>query len=225
MIKERYALANRSQNISEQLNFVRVLTDCASDECIQFNFEILTNRTDERFYQMIKSAFRRRGPIGTTFLLNRVKYEQNPELRADAIQILGNLRFTDALQYIHETLNSEIYAVRYASIISMGWMGNLEDVKLLGNRYKFEDNEKLRGFIATAMRQIYFNYPRVADDILETLRIVCANEQSETAQSLIIISIQSITKRAFGLRESIRDGVIKGNIRTAWQSIKQFWTE
>ena len=46
--------------------------------------------------------------------------------------------------------------IRYKAIIACGWLGDAEAIKILKEHYAPEKDALLRGFIVSAMRQIFF---------------------------------------------------------------------
>lgn len=78
-IKEEYNLANRSKDLSIQMNFVRNLIECKSDECVNLHYSLLKNKEDNRFYFMIRSSFQKRGFDVGPFLKNKILTEADQD--------------------------------------------------------------------------------------------------------------------------------------------------
>ncbi|WP_029410859.1 hypothetical protein, partial [Treponema pedis] len=78
-------------------------------------------------------------------------------------------------------------------------------------RLQNDTDDELRGEAATAMRQIWFAKRTTAEDILPYLCHAVVKETAEETLSSIIIVIQDLLQRKFGLQERINEGIITGD--------------
>lgn len=92
--------------------------------------------------------------------------------------------------------------LRYRSIIVLGWVGNQKDIIILNDRLLNDPDGQLRGYAATAMRQIWFNHPKTKDGILHYLKEAIVKEEDERALEGIIITAQELLKKKLGLKET-----------------------
>lgn len=90
-------------------------------------------------------------------------------------------------------------------------MGNKDDLPLLNERLQNDTDDKLRGEAATAMRQIWFAKRATAEDILPYLYRAATKDTAEETLPGIIIVIQDLAQRKFGLQERINEGIITGD--------------
>lgn len=73
---------------------------------------------------------------------------------------------------------------------------------------------QLRGYAATAMRQIWFNHGKTKDEILHYLKEAINKEDDERALEGIIITAQELFKKKLSLKES-RYGDLSGDFKEA----------
>lgn len=90
-------------------------------------------------------------------------------------------------------------------------MGDKNDLLLLNERLQNDTNAELRGNAATAMREIWFAERALAEDILPYLYQALLNETAEETLLSIIIVIQDLLQRKFGLQERSNEGIITGD--------------
>ena len=191
-------------------------------EMLEFHYSLLKIKDDAVLYYEIRTAFEERPKeIIEPFLLDKLKTEQDMSLKGDIIQLLGGIGSFEILPYVKSNIKSEIRDIRYRCIIVLGWLGNKNDLPILNERLVNEPNDELRGYAATAMRQIWFKKRATSEDILPYLYSAIVNENSEETLSMIIIVIQDLLKRKFGLQERIDEGIITGDVFKAKEKVIQ----
>ena len=192
-----------------------VLTD--SDAFLNFHLDILKDREDQAVYNTVRSFFNKRNDKTKTedFLYERYKSGiEDIILKADVIHILGHLRSKYAKVVALENINVDKGDLRYRSIIVLGWVGTKAELSQLHEPLLNDKDSNLRGFAATAMRQIWFNYPKTKDEILSCIKDAIVSEKSEEALQGMILTVQELTKKKLGLKES-KYGDVSGDINTA----------
>lgn len=215
-------ILNNGTTLEKYLDFEKRLISNNSLEYLELHYKILSERQKENLYKYIKACFHLRSDKIKTinFLTNKYKNNiKDSTLKADVIQILGHLRAKEASTFAKENLNSPIFNLRYSSIITLGWIGNKEDLSILSGRLLKEPDDTLRGYVATAMRQIWFNRKAETEDILPYLYKALIKEESKETLSMIIIVIQDLLKRKFGLQENLNEGNVKGDVFKAKEKI------
>ena len=113
-----------------------------------------------------------------------------------------------------ENLNADKGDLRYRCIIVLGWVGTAADLVKLNERLVQDKDPNLRGYAATAMRQLWFNHPKTKDEILIYIKEAIVNEKSEEALQGMILTVQDLTKKKLGLKES-KYGDVSGDIVVA----------
>ncbi len=222
-LQHKYQIAAHSVDIGLKLAFLKELVECNSLECIQFHYNLLRHRDDRRFYQMIRAAFQKRGSDAGAFIAAKMATETDVQVKADIVQILGHLRYTRALYAIRSEISSEVVEIRYAVVVSLGWMGGSDEVDLLARHYSSEADTRVRGYTMTALRQIYLNHEEFKKIILKSISGRVDFEKDDDVRKLIIVSCQTISNNNFGLRESINTGKITGNVQKSWEKLLEFF--
>ena len=217
-VKNQYKELISSVDPFEKIfDFKNSLLSSNSDEFLNFHLDILKDRENEAVYNTVRSFFSKRDDKAKTeeFLYKRYKSGiEDITLKADVIQILGHLRSKYAKLVALENLNADKGDLRYRSIIVLGWVGTAADLGQLHERLLNDKDPNLRGFAATAMRQIWFNHPNTKDKILSCIKDAIVSEKSEEALQGMILTVQELTKKKLGLKES-KYGDVSGDINTA----------
>ena len=200
-------------------DFKEKLLSSDKTEFLDFHYLILQDKAlSDQLKGTIKSFFysevvnKRSKEVVSAFLYQ--KYTNGIEdisLRGDVIQLLGNLRSKHAKEVALENIAIAKADLRYRSIIVLGWVGTKTDLKVLHERLLTDPDPQLRGYAATAMRQIWFNHPKSKEEILKHLKKAIPEENDEKALQGMIITIQELLKKKLGLKES-KFGDITGDI-------------
>lgn len=210
-IKAEYLSALSTTGFAEHSRFLAHLRERDDSEILAFHFDALLNGENPHLRDRLRAAFVKRGPGVKDFLLRRIESAGDDATIAECIQILGHLRIDEVRPVALACLSHSNAEIRYRAIIVLGWVGHAEDINALGDRFDKESEARLRGFIATALRQIYLRLPDVRDAALLKLATGIQEETSPDALRLMIASAQTITQRKFGVKESINNGTVSGD--------------
>ncbi|SHG09653.1 HEAT repeat domain-containing protein [Pedobacter caeni] len=203
-------------------DFKEELLSSDSPEFLDFHYRILQDKAlSAQLRSTIKSFFfaeavnNRNKEVVSNFLYQ--KYSNGIEdisVRADVIQLLGNLKSKHAKEVALENINLPKADLRYRSIIVLGWIGSTAELKVLNERLLNDPDPQLRGYSATAMRQIWFNHPKSKENILKHIKEAIPGEKEEKALEGMIITVQDLLKKKLGLKES-EYGEITGDMEAA----------
>ncbi|TCC99664.1 HEAT repeat domain-containing protein [Pedobacter hiemivivus] len=218
-----YEALKQSENPYDIIfDFKEELLSSDSDEFLDFHYLILQDKDlSDQLRGTLKSFFysevvnNRNKEVVSSFLYQ--KYTSGIEdisLRADVIQLLGNLRSKHAKEVALENIALPKADLRYRSIIVLGWIGTKIDLKVLNERLLTDRDPQLRGYAATAMRQIWFNHPKSKEEILKHIKEAIPEEKEEKALQGMIITVQELLKKKLGLKES-KYGDITGDIEAS----------
>lgn len=105
----------------------------------------------------------------------------------------------------------------------LGGVGDKNEIDILLNILKSNDIAYIRGFSATAIRQIWFNHPEHKEYIIKNLSNQIDFEKDEFVLAMIIITLQDVMNYRFGLKEC-ENGEISGNLELAKENIKKYKT-
>ncbi|OMQ07912.1 HEAT repeat domain-containing protein [[Flexibacter] sp. ATCC 35103] len=199
--------------IEPTYEYTKKLLSSNDNEIIDFHYNLLKYKDIINLYNRIRASFSKRPKeFIEPFLLNKLETEKDLPLKADIIQLLGDIGSLYILPYAKLHIKSEIRDIRYRCIIVIGWVGSKEDLEVLNESLVNEPDDELRGYAATAMRQIWFKKKATSEDILPYLYSAVTKEESEETLSMIIIVIQDLLRIKFGLKEDINEGIIKGDV-------------
>ena len=73
----------------------------------------------------------------------------------------------------------------------------------------------LRGFIVSAMRQIFFRHKETKQQIVDFIYVKMPEETDNELLAIMIVVLQDLTKMKFGLKEDSNSGIISGNVTRA----------
>ncbi|SHG09597.1 HEAT repeat domain-containing protein [Pedobacter caeni] len=198
-------------------DFKDELLSSDEEEVLEFHFKILKDKNDEYLQRDLFAFFsdRRDKESAGEFLYK--KYKDGIDdigLRANVIQLSGHLRGKHTRDIALENMVSLEWNLRYSSIIVLGWVGSKTDLKVLNERLLTDPDPQLRGYAATAMRQIWFNHPKTKDDILRFIKDAIEEESAQEAIEGLVITAQDLLKKKLGLKES-KYGEVTGDMDVA----------
>ena len=183
---------------------------------LQFHYELLKNRSVDTVYFSVRMFFANthNKQLVTDFLKTCFSTETDKIAKGDIIQILGHMRQMDALILAEKNINDTSSEIRYKCIIVLGWMGTDKHFDILNEILKKDLDPINRGYAATAMRQIWYNYPKTKHTIIKLLKNALLIETEDVTLQCIIVTVQDILKKKLGLKESPH-GEISGDVVVA----------
>lgn len=199
-------------------DFKEMLLQSDIEEVLEFHLGIIESCKDPYLKAQLFSFFTDRSDTNkvSDFLYKKYKSGTGTiSTKADIIQLLGHLRSSTAKEVALENITTKKQEdLRYRSIIVLGWVGNGSDIKILAERLLNDPDEQLRGYAATAMRQIWYNHSKAKEMILKNLKEAIVKEDQKKALEGIIIVAQELLKEKLGLKES-GTGSVTGDVAAA----------
>ena len=216
-LREHYRRIWREDvSFREEKEFTEALLEHHDREHLAFHFGLLHNREHFYVYCSIRAAFEKHGPRAEPFLVERFQVEKDPYLRGDALQILGHLRSKSARALAKEATTADEETLRYRGVIVLGWVGTVKDMTtVLRDRLLNDPSAFVRGNAATAFRQVWYRIARAKDPAIEILGAALGSEEDEDAICSIIVTLQDIMKRRFGIREPRNEPGFVGDAEAA----------
>lgn len=214
-MRSQYAEIRQVTAFAPHKKFINELMLSEDEKAVSFHYELLRNRENHDLYLRLRAAFMDRGDAAEAFLLERVKDERDSEMRADLLTILGSIRSSAALPLAREAIVSEAANLRYGGCYVLGWMGKARDLDLLRDRLLSDPDPDVRATAATAYDQIHDHLPKSRDRILRDLKDALVAEEDETVAGWIIVTIQYILKKRFGMKENIEEAELTGDVVAA----------
>jgi HEAT repeats len=214
-LKAHYARIADSNGFALHLAFVKELLASNEPDILDFHYELLVKSGHNLdLYQRLCRAFEQRGKIGRDYLLGRIETETNSQIKGDVLHILGKMNAPELIPLAASFLQSPDTIMRYKAIIVLGWNGDINTLLLLDERLLNEPDPELRGYAATAMRQIWYRHPTTELAILGLYQTALQQEENEIVSRLIIASTQTLMKKKLGIKET-QNGEISGDIAKA----------
>ena len=223
-IQEKYIEMQQTEKwLSIYFTFEKLLLQSDSNEYLELHYSYLKEKNKVALYYYIRDAFgkRKNKDVVSSYLYAKFEHEQDPVIQGDIIQILGNMKSkyaeTLSLDYIH----SDNQDIRYRSVIVLGWVGKAQTLSILNERMLGDNIGKLRGYAATAMRQIWYNHPKTKERITDFIKKAIDKEVDDDALSGMILTIQDMYRKKLGLKESTY-GDVSGDVQEAKDKTLKF---
>ncbi len=192
-----------------------------SNDFLEYHYLLMNNKNlDSGERDLIKSFFysevvneRDKTKVGE-FLLKKFEQEKTPQKQAELIKMLGYLRYSKVKKLAIQEIKSPEYAIRFASIIVLGWIGNSKDLGYLNERMLNDPEGTLRQCGAAAMRQIWFRHKSTKLKITQYINSAIRNEINPDALTGMIITIQDLYRKKLGIKEG-HYGDLSGDVTKA----------
>ncbi|WP_158623448.1 HEAT repeat domain-containing protein [Corallococcus sp. CA053C] len=220
--REFQTLNNPSTDPEAQHTFAQRLLDSDEPAVVRFHYELLRHRANDLFLAIVRDAFSQRGAAGEKFLLQMLEQEKSPEMLADVILILGLMKSSAAREYSLRMLRSPQEEVRHVATFVLGWVGTLDDLEKLEQQLLEDPVPKIRGDAATAYYQVFNRIPESREQAVQSLSRGLSQERDEDVLASILISLQDILSKRFGMREDIEEGEITGDVAKAKEKALKF---
>lgn len=216
-LKQEFEAAKKTDSFTVHNEFIKNLLSSDAENFLEAHYSLLADKENKDLHRRVSNAFEKRGSAGEKFLIKKLGEETNVGLQADVLQILGKFKSRELAEIIPHFLNSPEEMLRQKAIIVTGWFGNEPEIYLLNDHYGREKTAYLRGFTATSMRQIWFRNPDLKDIILRFYYRFLTVENDETAIAMIVVSVQDLMRKKFGLKENYVENEISGDVEKAKQ--------
>jgi len=214
-LKQEYQSIKNQESYAKFFKFSKQLTSSHEDTFLDYHLHIIGETENNKILQVLANAFTKRGKSAEQYLLKKINQEKDSRKKGMILQMLGKMGSTDSIPHALDFIESEDSNLQYRGIIVIGWVGTPNELEHLEEILLSHNNPEIRGYAATAMRQIWFRLPEVKDSVINSLQKALNNETTEETLSSIIIVLQDILKKKFGLKEDIDEGKINGNITLA----------
>ena len=214
-LRMEYTVAAGTEDYETHARFVKALLAKVDPETVAFHFDLLRERGNRDLNLRLRAAFIKRGEPGARFLVARIDDEADPVMRGELLHLLGRLRHPAALPLARQALDNDDPDLRHRGCYVLGWIGEATDVRLLGERLRTDPSPMVRGTAATAHSQLHDHLPDAGTMLLENLVGALVLESEEGVAGWIVVTVQIISGKRFGLKEDLREGALRGDIPAA----------
>ena len=198
----------------------------------EYHYSLMTDKTiNEKFRSELWRRFDEHREKGAELLLSKLDNNEDTEFYPEIIYCLG--RFADqlkmakerTLEYARKFAGSDNDFLRNRAIIVLGWIGDIEDISLLGEHLLNDKNAKCRTWSATSFMQMYFRRKSqsLVDKALPFLKQAISQETDYFALGCMIDVVKELTGKKFDLPQSAIDNVDTEKIDSAKLKVERFF--
>ena len=214
-VSSYYKEALATDSFTVHNNFLNMLLKDDSALGMERHYCYFKDSENADLKRILGNGFLKRGKEGVLFLKEKLKTETDALAKSNVIHIIGLSYNKEYLPYILPYLDDANDEIRYKAIIACGWLGDAEAIKILKEHYVTEKDALLRGFIVSAMRQIFFRHKETKQQIVDFIYVKIPEETYNELLAIMIVVLQDLTKVKFGLKEDSYSGEISGDIAKA----------
>ena len=214
-VSSYYKEALATDSFTVHNNFLNMLLKDGSALGMERHYCYFKDSKNADLKRILGNGFLKRGKEGVFFLKEKLKTETDALAKSNVIHIIGLSYNKEYLPYILPYLDDANDEIRYKAIIACGWLGDAEAIKILKEHYVTEKDALLRGFIVSAMRQIFFRHKETKQQIVDFIYVKMPEETYNELLAIMIVVLQDLTKAKFGLKEDSCSGEISGDIAKA----------
>lgn len=214
-VSSYYKEALATDSFTVHNNFLNMLLKDGSALGMERHYCYFKDSKNADLKRILGNGFLKRGKEGVFFLKEKLKTETDALAKSNVIHIIGLSYNKEYLPYILPYLDDANDEIRYKAIIACGWLGDAEAIKILKEHYVTEKDALLRGFIVSAMRQIFFRHKETKQQIVDFIYVKMPEETYNELLAIMIVVLQDLTKVKFGLKEDSYSGEISGDIAKA----------
>ena len=214
-VSSYYKEALATDSFTVHNNFLNMLLQDDSALGMERHYCYFKDSENAYLKRILGNGFLKRGKEGVLFLEEKLKTETDALAKSNVIHIIGLSYNKEYLPYILPYLDDANDEIRYKAIIACGWLGDAEAIKILKEHYATEKDALLRGFIVSAMRQIFFRHKETKQQIVDFIYVKMPEETYNELLAIMIVVLQDLTKVKFGLKEDLCSGEISGDIAKA----------
>ena len=214
-VSSYYKEALATDSFTVHNNFLNMLLQDDSALGMERHYCYFKDSENAYLKRILGKGFLKRGKEGMLFLEEKLKTETDALAKSNVIHLIGLSYNKEYLPYILPYLDNANDEIRYKAIIACGWLGDAEAIKILKEHYATEKDALLRGFIVSAMRQIFFRHKETKQQIVDFIYLKMPEETDNELLAIMIVVLQDLTKVKFGLKEDSCSGEVSGDIAKA----------
>ena len=225
--EEWYTIAQKNED--EQLKFVWEIMRSPYPE---YHYSLITNKeTSEEFRQELWSRFDEHREKGAELLLSKLDNNKDTDFHAGIIFCLGKLAYRTkiekerTLEYARKFAFIDDDTLRETAIIVLGWIGNIQDISLLGEHLLNDKNAKCRTWSATSFMQMNFRLKSksLVEKTLPYLKQAISQETDYFALGSMIDVVKELTGKKFDLPQYAINNIDKERINNAKLKVERFF--
>ena len=214
-LEKEYNAAKETTNFTLHQNFIKLLLSSDDSETINFHFNLLKNRDNWNLYTRLRAGFKKRGIATEKFLIDKIKNESDDGLQADALHLLGELNSNEAVSISKDFIKHQDQTHRETACYVLGWLASENEIDYVADRLLNDSDADIRATAATSLDQIKLRLPETKPKLISILKNALESETNEEVAAWIIITLQYIMGKRFGLKENIDEAEWSGDVDKA----------
>jgi HEAT repeat protein len=211
-----YATAQRTDDFDVHTQLSAALLASNDADVLRFHYGALRDRSNHDLYLRLRAAFARR-PVAAVgdFLLDCARTEREPTMRADVLHLLGMLQHPAALGLARAALRDANPELRQRGCYVLGWLGHARDIACLGEVLRHDPDPNVRRAAATSHRPFFEHARRSKAALLRSLSLALPSEQDADVVGWIVLSVQDLLGKRFGMRWNAAEDQLVGDSAAA----------
>lgn len=208
-LRQRFDAIRIDTDVSDMFDFGAQLLELQSAEALDFHYALLRDTgMDGELYDWICRKFSDRGDAGEDHLHARFALEQDASLQATVLQMLGTFKYRkgrrlkDTAALARAALGAAHDELRCKGLWVIGWLGTTGDIARVAPLLAGDPVPANRRWAASALMQIVLNHRGAAPKALARLREALDAEADPVALGGILVAVQEIAGKKFGLSAS-----------------------
>lgn len=192
----------------EQLEFVWEIME---SPYVEFHYNLLKDPVlDDEFRGNLAFRFNEHGEQAEDFLIQKLDENHDVEFQADIIFLLGKLNKkhkSKILDYTRKFAESDNPYKRDRAIIILGWIGTIQDTKILESHLLNDTNSNCRAWSASSYMQMWFRKKseRLVTAAYQAYKKSLLLEKDYFVLSVILSSIRTMGKTKLGISQTALD--------------------
>jgi len=235
---------NKMKDLKEFENWYKIVQNGTDIEQLEFVCEIMRSPYTEYYYSLMTSKntsekfrnhlwrrFNEQREKGAEFLLYKLDNKEDIEFYPEIIYCLGRLADQQkiekerTMEYTRKFANADNDYLRNRAIIVLGWIGDIQDISLLGEHLLSDTDAKCRTWSATSFMQMYFRRKNqsLVDKALPLLKQAISQETDYFALGCMIDVVRELTGKKFDLPQYAIDNIDTERIDKAKLKVERFF--
>ncbi|MCY1521731.1 hypothetical protein D3C87_547400 [compost metagenome] len=208
-LRQRFLEIRLDTDVSDMFDFGADLLEQDSAEALAFHYALLHDTgMDSELYDWLCRKFGERGDEAEDHLLAQFDREPDPAMQATVLQLLGGFKYRkgrrlkETAALARAALASPHEELRCKGLWVIGWLGGTTDIAKVVPLLTHDAVATNRRWAASALMQIVFNRRSAAPKALEPLRQALDTETDPAVLGGILVAVQEIAGKKFGLSSS-----------------------
>jgi len=208
-LRQRFAEIRTDTDVSDMFDFGADLLALQSPEALAFHYALLHDTgMDSELYDWLCRKFGERGDEAEDHLLAQFAQESDPAMQATVLQMLGAFKYRkgrrlkETVALARAALASPHDELRCKGLWVIGWLGGTTDIAKVVPLLTHDAVATNRQWAASALMQIVLSRRSAAPKALEPLRQALDTETDPVVLGSILVAVQEIAGKKFGLSSS-----------------------